>query len=321
MNKILLFGSSGVDPKFFNSRVLKLDQNDDYYFGNILGKATGIDNIQTFSISGAGNEWISSAVISQLDQIDKDTLVIISWSLIDRVDLVLGNEQIHYQEEIETGLPDQWKYLEFNKTFNASGESVSAGLRYWPTAHFFFSPKIKLKSFYSHAVQLKHYYEKVSLVQGLLEKTGCTQVHWNVADPASYTFDKLIKDLIAEATEVETIPKYKVVDFKQAVSNVEEEYPELVKWKELVDWSKFSEDLFLFYKRNNLPYACVDKYSSFHQTPINYYLYIREAILKHFKIPIKNEILEEMRIATEVHGKKYNTIYEYNDALVRGILS
>ena len=314
MNKILLFGSSGVDPKFFNSRVLQLDKDDDYYFGNIMAKAAGIDNIQTFSISGAGNEWISSAIISQLDKIDKDTLVVVSWSLIDRVDLVLGNEQNHYQEEIENRLPEQWKHLEFNRTFDSSGNHVSKGLRYWPTAHFFFPPKIKLKSFYSHVVQLKHYYEKVALVQNLLDRTGCKQIHWNVADPMSHTFDKLIKDLIASAVPNE-LPIYKIVNFEKEFSNIESEYPDIIKWKQLIDSSKFGEDLFTFYKRNSIPYACVDKLSSFHQPPINYYLYI-VSLMKQFNIPVKNDLLAEMKKATKEHCLKYKTIYSWDDNLI-----
>lgn len=315
MNKILLFGSSGVDPKFFNSRVLKLDKNDDYYFGNIFGKATGIENVQTFSVSGAGNEWISSAVISQLDQIDKDTIVVISWSLIDRVDLILGNEQNHYQEEIENRLPEQWKHLEFNRTFNSAGKIVSNGLRYWPTAHFFFPPKNKIKSFYSHAVQLKHYYEKVSLVQNLLDKTGCLQIHWNVADPTSYTFERLIKDLISDGlkSELEEIPKYKMVNFEKEYADIGLEYPEILVWRKLINQSKFGEDLFSFYKRRNIPYACVDKLSSFHQPPVNYYLYIRDALLTKFNIPLKFDLLNEMKTATENHCRKYGTQYIWSD--------
>jgi hypothetical protein len=87
-NKILIFGNSIVDPTFFNTRVLHTPgKNDDYYFGRILRKITGISDVKTYAVSGCGNTWTTTAIINQLSTIDERTVVIINWGFIDRYDL------------------------------------------------------------------------------------------------------------------------------------------------------------------------------------------------------------------------------------------
>jgi hypothetical protein len=322
MKRLIVFGPSTVNPCYVNSRVLHTNTPDDYYFGNILSKVTGITDLQTFSLNGPGNEWISSAVINQLDQIDKDTLVIVYWSSVDRYDLVLGKEQDHYQEIISKSLEEQYLYLGFNETFDASGNKKNSGLRYWTTAQYHFDPKIKLKSFYSHLVMLKHYYEKISLIQNLLDRKGCQHIHINGVNPAYNTFTTLIKSLIKEWSIENQEPLYKLINFEKEFPNIEQEDPEIIKWQQIVNKDRIAENMFDFFVRHNVPYACTNKFITYHQPPINNYLYIKKAIVDKFDLPtVDTGMLEEIKIATENHCKKYNAMYNWNGSHIDGVLN
>ena len=314
MKKILVFGHSIVDPTFFNTRVLRIvNTQDDYYFGKIISKATGIDDVRTFSISGSGNAWISSSVIKNLDIIDEDTLVIINWGFVDRYDLLLSSHNDDIQKELESCIDDRFKFLDFDKTFDFDGKEKSSGLRYWPTAHFMFGPKMKLKQFVTQPTQLKDFYEKVVMIQHLLKSKKCMQAHYMQLPPAHYTFRQLIQGLYSYLNENSmNEPRYIKYNFYKEFENIHEENPELDSWKKLVDWSLFSEFMFEFYQKHDLPFVCTDYYNNFHQTPINLYLYIKSAILDKLGIPCK-DLLEEMKIATEDHCKKFNSIYDWDD--------
>lgn len=143
MKKLRVFGPSIVDPKFFNSRVLKIiDKDDDYHFTNIFAKSAGIIDYKVTSVPGAGNDWIASVVINQLDDIDENTIVVVNWSTMDRVDFPLANDQNKLQSEIESSMPLEYDYLRMNRTVDLNGNTVTTGLRWWPCSHFYFGPKI-----------------------------------------------------------------------------------------------------------------------------------------------------------------------------------
>jgi hypothetical protein len=56
-----------------------------------------------------------------------------------------------------------------------------------------------------------------------------------------------------------------------------------------------------------------------HQPPINSYIFVREVLLPKLEIYC-NDLLEEMKIATEDHCNKYNCVYDWNDVQIRELL-
>ncbi len=322
MKKILIFGHSIVDPKFFNTRVLRLKNTDDnYYFGKIISEATGIDDVKTFSISGCGNSWISSSIIKNLDLVDKDTLVIINWGFVDRYDLMLSSDNDHLQSELASCIDDRFKFLDFDKTFDFDGNEKTSGLRCWSTGHFMFGPKMKLKPFITQPLQLKDFYERVVMVQHLLKSKNCSQVHYMQLPPAHYTFRQLVQGLNSYLNQnVIEEPKYIKYKFQKEFENIHEENPELEYWKKLVDWNLFTEFMFEFYQKHDLPFICTDHFNNFHQTPISLYFYIKHCILDKLGLPQKN-LYEEMIVATNDHCKKYNSVYDLEDPAVVALLS
>jgi len=321
MDKIFTFGHSQVDPYFFNTRIKGLaGQPDEYHFTKILSKVTGVDDCRVFSLSGTGNNWIASSVIHHLNDIDANSIVIINWGFVDRVDLVLSAEQDYLQSEIEDSINAEYEHLGFNKTFDHKGNTKESGLRYWPTAHYMFGPKMKLRELVSHATQLKDFYERVALVSRLLKEKKCKQIHFTQLDPEKYTFRDLIQTLksymISNSVNDAT---YRTIHLTSKYPAVEEHCNELVDWKNLVDDDLFLEHTFDFFLKNNIPYVCTDAHNNYHQPPINHYLYIQKVILPALGMP-GNDILEEMRRATIEHCTRYNAVYPWDDELIKQIV-
>jgi hypothetical protein len=321
MKKLRVFGLSIVDPKFFNSRVLKIDdKEDDYHFTNIFAKSTGITDYKVTSIPGAGNDWITSVVINQLDDIDENTIVVVNWATMDRFDFPLSDEQNKLQHEIENSMPPEYDYLRMNRTFNVDAVEVKTGLRWWPCSHFYFGPKMKIKDLISYAGQLKHWFEKVALIQALLKSKGATQIHLMQCDAEYTEFRSVLKEIQDAYLAGANDPKYRVFNFKKTQLDLYEKYPELLKWRSLVDWSLFCENQFDFFSRHNIPFVCTDYFNSMHQPPINNYIFVKEAVLSKLKISC-NDLLEEMKIATEDHCRKYNCFYDWDEENIRKVIS
>ena len=322
MKKILTFGHSIVDPNFFNSRVLRLtDVEDDYHFTKILSKSTQIPNYKVYAIAGAGNNWISSSVINHLDDIDSETLVVINWSFVDRIDLLLGDNQEDLQHEIEGCLTENFDFLKFNKTVDLEGLEKSTGMRFWPTGHFMLVPKIAMKNIVNHVGQLKNFYENVALVQRLLTEKNAKHVHFLQLSSEHHYFRSLIRDFTNKCKKVGLdSPRYELLEFETFHHDLFEKYPELTAWHKTVDWKLFTDKtMFEFYQHNSVPYICVDLYNNFHQPPINHYMFIKNQILTKLKMPCA-DLLDEMKKVTAEHCKKYNSIYEWDDELISNIL-
>lgn len=320
MKKLLVVGHSMADPMFFNTRVLqKENELDNYHFAEVLGKAAGIEDIEVCAVAGAGNEWISSALITKLPYIDKDTLVVVIWGFTDRVDMLITPDHKDIQNEINTCIDEQYDYLKFNRTFDFHGNQTEKGMRYWMTAHYLFGPKIKMKPLLTQGTRLKDFFETVSLSQRLLEETGAKQVHFLPLDAEHFTFKGLVQEITEMYMTGDKVPLYKVVNFTKAYQNFYEEHPEMLAWKKLVKWDLFSENLFDFCQRHQLPYICIDKFNNFHQPPINNYIYIKKAILEKLGLPCA-DILDEIKAATEAHCKKYNSIYTWNEEKIYNLI-
>lgn len=321
MKKILAIGSSILDPTFFNTRVLaQEDVKDDWYLIKILSKLTGIEDYEVYGVCGAGNSWIAGALIDKIDQIDSDTLVVIGWSLTDRFDMLLNSDLDHLQDEIESCLDQEFAHLRLNRTVNLDGKIVKTGLRYWTSAQFMFGPKIKLKGILNHTIFLKQFFEEVALVQRLLKEKGCKQMHIIPLDPSWYnqkSINKILTDFVM-AGNFE--PKYRHLKFEKDFLETYNKTPELRKWYNLVDWSLFSEFMYDYYYRVNVPYVCTDKFSNFHQPPLNQYLYAKNVLLKELGLQGK-DMLEEMKQANLEHCKKYKVIYECDDAIINSLAS
>ena len=318
MKKILVIGVSLVDPSFFNTRVLKIDKDDDYHFTNILSKVTGIENAKVIAVPGAGNDWITSVVIDNLKDIDADTLVVINWAMMDRYDFPMAEEQDVIQDEIETCIPEEFDYLRLNRTYNLKGELSRTGLRWWPCSHFMFGPKQRLQKLLCYAGLVKNFFEKVVLVQKLLKEKGATQVHMMQHPPDFTEFRILVKELQTVAMSMPKLePRYQVLKFgdSQRQYDLYERYPELTMWRELVDWSLFAKYQFDFFYNNNIPFAATDLYNNFHQPPINNYLYVKKVIAEPLGLP-SNDLLEEMKQATVEHCEKYNCLYDFDDVAI-----
>lgn len=323
MKKILTFGHSIVDPNFFNSRVLRLnDVEDDYHFTKILAKSAQIPEYKVYAIAGAGNNWISSSVINHLDEIDEETLVVINWSFVDRIDLLLGHDQEELQNEIEGCLSENFDFLKFNKTVDLNGVETSTGMRFWPTGHFMLGPKMAMKNIVNHVGQLKNFYENVALVQRLLTEKNAKHIHFLQLSSEHHYFRSLIRDFTDKCKKVGlSTPKYELLEFETFHQDLFEKYPELQPWHKVVDWSLFTDKtMFEFYQYHRIPYICTDLYNNFHQPPINHYMFIKNEILKKLSMPCV-DLLDEMKQVTEAHCKRYNSIYPWDDELISAVLS
>lgn len=81
---------------------------------NVLAEKLGIEKVWNLAMPGKSNKWILSAIEENLSLIDKDDIVIVQWSFIDR-SAILGNEfKKNYSKSIDLG---PWKKDRINSYY------------------------------------------------------------------------------------------------------------------------------------------------------------------------------------------------------------
>lgn len=285
MKKALLIGSSIFNPSYYNTRLYGDEKTKDIgSFVNIIEQLYQIP-VKSLGVNATGNEWVLNGILSHLDEIDQDTLVIVMWASVDRHDMHFDNTKSNDELGFPRKqlLPPHAKHeLSLTRTYNLKGQPADRGLRFWSTGPAMnIGIKKAYKSYgYSEPLHLKQAYEGIALVQNLLKGKCYKQKHimpwditrWREKDlfEASGFFPSCIKDI--------TTPKYTWLQFPEPTFNLLEEYPELQPWKNMVDWSLFTKDYYKYFIDEGLPwYAGFNPHNN-HQVPYNNYKFITSEI-------------------------------------------
>lgn len=307
MKKILLIGSSVFNPTYFNTRLLGNEElHDEFSFEKILTKIYNVE-VTSLAINGAGNDWPLNAVVTNQHLVDKDTMVIIMWSSVDRYDMHFGNnisnETISFPRK--EMLPDHAKNeLSLFRTYGLNGTVKDSGLRFYATGSVYPGIKREYKKVsYNEAVHLKQIYQNIALVQKLLEGACYKQIHffpWDIEKYSEY-------ELIGYGGWFSTIGSdrsYQWVELPDPHFDLIAQHPELQSWKNLVNWNLFSENYCEFFIKNKLPWWGGMNEHNVHQVPINNYKFICSEFLPD---PGNNEhyFIE----ATKKHCSDFNIQY------------
>lgn len=295
IDKIFIFGMSTVDPCFFNRRVLDKKEPDPGSFAELVGIFTNCNNIKVFEGNCPGNEWLSSCVINQLDNMTENSLVIVQWAAMDVFDILtdgsISNEDIGVYDA--TGLhPRALRNKEFFQTFDFDGNEKNDGIRFWspgPTQknparrkHF---NNILLNNVYG----VKQSCEKISLVQHLLKERSIKQYHFT-----STHFESLCYSYVKTAVKFYDYPvehrAYVYSEFDAEPVHIEE----LDKWYKLIDYNIFLEPYINFFVDRHIPYwpTPEEMRGPFHQPPINNYIFLKEQIFKDSAISFFDKAVE-----------------------------
>ena len=318
MDKIVLIGQSFINPNYFNQRFLLKDEPDKHSMATVLEDVTGIKP-KVLSLSGTGNGWVTDALMSTLPDIDKDTLVIISWAEFLRYDLYINPDKTNEELAPFLGMPKQSlmekrikKDPHFLRTFGPDGKQKNSGLRFWVTGSYnnFGIKKDLWENILSKPWICKDTLEKIIMVQGLLKAKGAKQIHFFADEPFDKDFkeyNKLLKEKHGDSESLE----YKDIDasdYPMQPHMIFDVYPELEPWYDSVDWDLFTENTYMgYFQESGMPWFGGDNDINTHQPPINLYHFVCDELLNTPKEEAKiDEYTEYTKEFCTLYGFKYH---------------
>lgn len=316
LNKILLVGSSLVNPMYFNQRLRGIDNPDTYSLATVLEHFYNVP-VTSLAINGAGFQWCRDAVISNLSQIDKKTLVIVQWPSWDRSNFYF-NPSISNLDLIDDKLRRRIrpKGISSNdglyNTFSPSGALRDEGLRFWISRSTGDGIKDNLSNIlYTRELLMKEYLECVILVQSILKTLKYKQKH---------IFAKNIFNTSVEHTESFISSKfkdyskdsitYRSIDFNNFIplSDIVEEYTDLKQWVDAVDWDLFVDSSCdEYFSDSGLPWHTgTFNLVSDHQPPYNWYNFVSDLLWEE---DVPSSFEQYYIEATREFCKEYNLVY------------
>lgn len=300
INKILIIGGSIFNDQYFNQRVFNKAEDDENCFRDVLSDVAGVP-VTSYAINGAGNDWPVNALVSVMDEIDENTYVIMQWSAVDRFDMHVDNNATNKDLFLPRPelLPKHVRYeTSLYRTYGLDGSVVENGLRFYASGPAYIGRKREYKKlFYSDALHLKHAYENIALCQFLIKSKGAMQKHLLPYDINHYSDDYVTKCFAEKYNE----KKYVLAPLPEKCFDILQDYPELVPWYNIVDWSLFTEHYINFFIDRGIAYWGGHNEHNLHQLPINNYKFIIDQLWKTDK-----DLTEKYLKATEEHCKKFD---------------
>lgn len=309
LKKIIIIGSSFFNSCYFNMRILgDTSSPDEVNFANTLEKIYNVP-VTSYAINGAGNQWPVNATISHLDEIDENTMVIVMWSGADRFDMHICDDTPQESMELppQERLPPQIRHETcMTTTFGLDGIPSETGLRFYSTgADYIGKKKLYKANYYSFAIHLKQTYEHIALVQNLLSTRCLEQKHILAFDIEGYADTDIVGsrgDWVKQYPDGDYTCDIVFPEKKPAALDL---YPELHKWRNLIDWNLFTKTNYIdFFHQNKLPFWAGNNSHNIHQVPWNNYRFITSEIKNDF-----GEYAEFYKSATDRHCEKYNIGY------------